>query len=109
MSWEGGVGKIGEVVSKKGVSLIFILTNPFHVIFLWLFDVLYYHFVLQEEASLIASNQQTYDFYKWIIFEKKRHSGKEIFDISELFIKFNKDSCFELITGGVSIYLSGCV
>ena len=50
-----------------------------------------------------------HDFYKWIIFEKKRHSGKEIFDISELFIKFNKDSCFELITGGVSIYLSGCV
>ena len=29
LSWEGGVGKIGEVVSKKGVSLIFILTNPF--------------------------------------------------------------------------------
>ena len=42
--------------------------------------------VLQEETSLIASNQQIYNFYKWIIFEKKRHYGKEIIDISELFI-----------------------
>ena len=29
-----------------------------------------------EELSLIASNQQIYDFYKWAIFEEKRHSGK---------------------------------
>ena len=32
--------------------------------------------VSQEEASLIASNLQIYDFYKRIIFEKKRHCGK---------------------------------
>ena len=41
--------------------------------------------VSQEELSLIASNQQIYDFYKWVIFEKKIHWGKQIFDISELF------------------------
>ena len=32
--------------------------------------------VSQEVPSLAASNQQIYDFYKWIIFEKKRHCGK---------------------------------
>ena len=31
----------------------------------------YYVCVSQEEPSLIASNQQIYDFYKRIIFEKK--------------------------------------
>ena len=43
--------------------------------------------VSQEEPSLIASNQQIYDFEKWIIYEKKRHGEKQNFDISELFIK----------------------
>ena len=32
--------------------------------------------VSQEEPSLIASNQQIHDFYKQIIFEKKKHCGK---------------------------------
>ena len=32
--------------------------------------------VSQEEFSFIASNEQIYDFYKWVIFEKKRHRGK---------------------------------
>ena len=32
--------------------------------------------VSQEELSFITSNQQIYDFYKWVIFEKKRHCGK---------------------------------
>ena len=31
------------------------------------------------------------------------------FDISELFIQCNKDSCYELITVGVNIYFYGCV
>ena len=44
-------------------------------------------FVSQEEPSLIASNQH----------------------ISELFIQCNKNSCCEHITGGVNIYLYGCV
>ena len=65
--------------------------------------------VLWEEPSLIASNQQIYDFYKRIIFENKRHSGKNTFDLSELFITFNKDSCCEHTTGGVHIYLYGYV
>ena len=29
-----------------------------------------------QEPSLTASNQQIYNFYKWIIFEKKRYCGK---------------------------------
>ena len=40
-----------------------------------------------------------------MIFEKKINSGKYIFDISELFIQYNKDSCCEHITGGVNMYL----
>ena len=39
--------------------------------------------VLQKEPSLVASNQQIYDFFKWIIFEKRRHcrSFQEIFNM----------------------------
>ena len=59
--------------------------------------------VSQEEPSLIMSNQQIYDFYKWIIFEMKRHCKKYIFAISELFIQCNKDSCCEYITDGVNM------
>ena len=32
-----------------------------------------------------------------------------MFDISEVFIHCNKGSCCEHITGGVNIYLYGCV
>ena len=82
----GGVGKIGGVVLKKGVSLIFILPLS-NVTFFWVFGVcvcvcfvycLFTPFlsVLFVFHSLIASNQQIYDFYKRIIFEKKRHCGK---------------------------------
>ena len=42
-------------------------------------------FASQEEPSFIASNQQLYDFYEWIIFGKKKYCWKKIFDISELF------------------------
>ena len=59
----------------------------------------------EKDFSLIASNQKIYDFYKWVTFEKKRHIGKYILDISELFIQCNIDSCRENITGGVNIYL----
>ena len=41
--------------------------------------------VSQEECSFIPSNQQMCDFYKWVIFKKKRLCEKLIFDISELF------------------------
>ena len=41
-------------------------------------------------------------------FEKERHCGK-FFLISELFINCNKDNCCEYRTGGVNIYLYGCV
>ena len=32
--------------------------------------------VSQDKPSLIASNQQIHDFFKLMIFEKKRHCGK---------------------------------
>ena len=44
-----------------------------------------------------------------MVFEKKRHRRKYIFDINELFIQCNKDSCCEHITDDVNIYLYGCV
>ena len=92
----GGFGKKGEVAFlKKEVSLLFILTLS-SVIFLWVFGVcmcvrFFYNIsisiicVSKDKLSLIESNQQIYDFYKWI-FEKKRHRGKSIFDIKELFL-----------------------
>ena len=54
------------------------------VYFVYLHHFYQYFCVSHEELSLIASNQQICDFYKWIIFEKKIHWGKQIFDISEL-------------------------
>ena len=83
----GGVGKIGGWIKKEGYHLFSYLVTLSSVIFLWVFGVfvlcLFAPFlsvficVSQEEPSLIAaSNQQIYDFYKWIIFEKKRHCGK---------------------------------
>ena len=81
---DGAVGKIDGVVLKKDVSLIFILTNPFSVICLWVFGVCVLFIytisisiicVSKDELSLAASNQQIYDFYKWI-FEKKRQCAK---------------------------------
>ena len=112
--------KIGGCLKKRGVSLIFILTNPFQcylseclvcvrlcVLFIYTISISIIC-VSQEEPSLIACNQQICDFYNWIIFDKKRHCGKWSFDISELFIQCNKDSCGEHITGGVNIYLYIC-
>ena len=77
---KGGVGKIGGCFTKGRVPLIFILTFS-GVKFLEVFDVcvLFVYTisisiicVSQEEPSLIAPNQQMYDFYKRIIFEKKK-------------------------------------
>ena len=65
--------------------------------------------MFHEKNSIIKSNQQIYDFYKWVIFEKKRHCGKVNFDINELFIQCDTDCCFDHIPGGgVNIYLYGC-
>ena len=72
----GGVDKISAVVLNKGVSLTFILINPFQCylsLSVWCVCVcvlfIYTIFisivcVSQEEPSLIASNQQINDFYK---------------------------------------------
>ena len=54
--------------------------------------------VSHKEPSVIESNWQICDFYKWVIF-----------DISKLLIHCNTDSCYEDITGGVNICLYGCV
>ena len=48
-------------------------------------------------------------FYKWVIFEQKRRYGKEISDISELFIQCNTDNCCEDIAGVVNTHLYECV
>ena len=114
------VDKIGDCL-KKGVPFIFILTNLFQcylsvsvwcvcicVLFIYTTSISIIC-VSQEEPCLIASNQQIHDFYKWIIFGKKRHCGNYIFDISELFIQGRKDSYCEHITDSVNIYLYGCV
>ena len=47
------------------VCVLFIYIIPISIICVW-----------QEKPSLIASNQQICDFYKWVIFEKKNHCGK---------------------------------
>ena len=72
----GGVDKTGGLVNKRRVPLTFILTNPFQCYFslrVWCvcMCVLFIYtisisiiYVSQEEPSLIASNQQIYDFYK---------------------------------------------
>ena len=71
----GRVDKIGGLVNKRRVPLSFILTNPFQCYLslrVWCvcMCVVYLHhfcqfiYVSQEEPSLIASNQQIYDFYK---------------------------------------------
>ena len=42
-------------------------------------------------------------------FWEEKTLWKVKFDISELFIRYNKDSCYELIAVGVNIYFYGCV
>ena len=88
-----GFGKIGEkgCFKKWGESLV-IITNPFHcylplivwcvcvcvcVLFIYTISISIICVSL-EELSFIESNQHIYDFYKWVIFEKKRHCGKTL-------------------------------
>ena len=42
-------------------------------------------------------------------FEKKRHYGKEILDVIELFTQCNIKNYCEHITAGVNLYLYECV
>ena len=59
-----------------------------------------------EELTFTESNQHI-----WLLlvtFKKQKHCGKQIFDISELFIQCNTNNCCEHITGDVNIYLHGC-
>ena len=42
-------------------------------------------------------------------FWEEKTLWKVKFDISELFIRYNKDSCYELIAVGVNIYFYRCV
>ena len=75
---KGGIGKIGRGCFKKGVvSFILILTNPFQCylsLSVWCVCLCFFLFIYtisigiicvsQKEPSLIASNQQMYNFYK---------------------------------------------
>ena len=65
--------------------------------------------VCVSRERLIESNQQIYDFYKRVIFEKQKHCGEYIFDTSDLSIQCNTHSCCEDITGAVNMYLYECV
>ena len=56
--------------------------------------------VLQEERDLIASNEQVYDFYKWVIFEKKGIA--ENFFWYQWVIQCNTGSCCEHMAIGVN-------
>ena len=55
------------------------------VCFVYLHHFYQYYLCFTEEPSLTASNQQMNNL-QVNIFEKKRHSGKQIFDITELLI-----------------------
>ena len=79
------------------------------VCFVYLHQFLQIVCVSQEEFTLIESNQQIYDFYKRVIFEKQKHCGEYIFDTSDLSIQCNTHSCCEDITGAVNMYLYECV
>ena len=115
---KGGVGKIMGVILKKGVGITYFHTNPFQsymsfseplVCAFCLFIPFLSLFVFHRKNLVLWHLINRYDFCKWIIFGKKRHFRKQIFDTSELFIQCNKDSCCEHIAVGVNIYLHGCV
>ena len=75
-----------SIHKNLGASRLIAVTTPFHV---WSFSKCFvcvfcsftpFLSVLictsQEELSLIASNDEIYDFYNWVIFKKKIHGGK---------------------------------
>ena len=66
---KAGVGKRGALFWKRKISLIFMLTNQFQS-YLSLSISMSIICVSQEETCFTESNQQIYDFHKWIIFEK---------------------------------------
>ena len=70
------------VLLKKGVSVIFILTNPFKCYLSFLFT----------------------SFILVLVFHRKN-----IVLLHLLLINFKRDSCCGLVTGGVNIYSYGCV
>ena len=116
---KGGVGKIVGVILKKGGGITYFHTNPFQsymsfseplvCAFCLFIPFLSLLFVFHRKNLALWHLINRYDFHKWIIFEKKRHCRKQIFDTSELFIQVNKDCCCEHIAVGVNIYLHGCV
>ena len=67
--------------------------------------------VSREQPSLIPYSILSTDI--WLLqvnnFYKEKTLRKVFFNITELSIQCNKDSCCEYITGGVNIYLFGCV
>ena len=117
---KGAVGKIGgKVVLKKGVSLIFVLSNPYQCYLplgVWYVCVLFIYTTIstsiicisKKNLNFIASNQQTCDFYKWVILKRKGIVVSKVQFWYQWIIQCNMDSCCENITGGVTIYLHGC-
>ena len=116
---EGGGGR-GR---GEGGSLIIILTKPFgvfgvcvcvHVCLCFCFGFLFTPFLSlfvfhRKNIVLWHLINRYITFTSCLIFEKKRHSGKQFFDIIKLFIHCIKDSYSEHIAVVVNIYLYGCV
>ena len=46
---------------------------------------------------------------RYVIFQQQSHCGKQIFDISRLFIQCNTHNCCKHMTGDVNIYSYACV
>ena len=73
------VGKKGAVTYFHAYSFQCYLSESFG---LWVCILFIYNVstsiicVSVEELTLIESNQQICDFYKWVIFKKQRHCGK---------------------------------
>ena len=77
------VGKIGGCFKKGGVWHIFTCTNPFQCyislsvwcacVFSLFATFLSVFFVFHWKNFSYESNQQIYEFYKWLIFEKQSH------------------------------------
>ena len=91
-----GIVKIGcFFIEEGGVSHIFLRVFGVCVCVCFFFFIYTISISLlcisQKEFSFTESNQQTYDFYKWVIFEKQRlwNSVRYAFDISKLFIQYN--------------------
>ena len=108
-----GFGEIGGCFKKWGITY-FHTKSPFPVLsfskgLLFLCFVYLHHFcqyyLCFTGLSFVASDQQMYD-YKLVVFEKKLWKVNFWYQWN---IQCSKDICLVHLTGGVNIYLYGCI